>query len=292
MIDFIKQIHEARMVRDERDQKSLTYSDCVEKLFLIVCMIEVMRYDASNDTFIKKYVANSIDTDYKIFKIDKTDLHNFIYFAVGDDVAMNKLKDPGYAKRVRRNTHVPLASLVGHLIHIKTNPRHPAINTYDLFNKLQQTLSNQVSEYSYMRRLLVNYTKITAKERRELVTKLLFAARAKLRSSDIIDDFSLWTGNKNLEVSTVTDTEFSISQPDFEAGSTKDVSYYRMLVGNENMVLAHKFVERSLKNTTSPVNYIQSYLPIISMIHDFVKAGPTAIHQLKLLHKRIKKYNK
>jgi hypothetical protein len=293
MMEFIKEIHEARMVRNESDQKSLTYSDCCEKLFLTVCIIEVMRYDNENDNFLNRYLDKTLDYNgYKMFKIANTDLYNFIYFVTGDNAAMDKLKDPGAAKKVRRNTHLPIATLAGHLAQIKNNPRDSKINSYSLFYELQKSLAAQISDYSFIRRLLANYTKISVQQRKEVVTKLLFAARAKLRSSDIIDDFSRWVGKNRLEVSSVRDTEIEISQADFDAGSTKDMAYYRMLVGSDNMVLAHKFVERSFKNTNSPLNYIQSYLPIIKMIHDFIQAGPTAIQQLKVLHSRIKKSNK
>ena len=293
MMDFIKEIHEARMIRGSNDTKSLTYSDCCEKLFLCVCILEVMRHDADNDSFVKNYAANSFDSNnYNNFKINKTDLHNFIYFVTGDSAAMDKLKDPGAAKKLRRKTDLPELQLTSHLIDLKHNPRNSRINGYEILTKLQKSLYQQTSEYNLLRRALANYTKITLQQRKEIITKLLFAARAKLRSSDIIDDFSRWAGQNRLEVSTVRDTEDTISQPDFDKNSTKDMSYYKMLVGNDNMVLAHKFVEQSIDDKPSPIRYIKAYMPIISMIHDFVQAGPTAIHQLKLLHKRIKKYNK
>lgn len=289
MMDFIKEIHEARMIKNSRDQKSLTYTDCCEKLFLILCILEVMRYDKNNESFIKNYAYNTKSNNYADFKISSTDLYNFMHFALGKDDVLDKLKDPGSAKKVRRTTFLPKDEINLYLAKIENNPRSGSIKPYQLFFSIYKSLGSIIGEYNGLRQRLGNYTKIPKTERKELITKLLFAARAKLRSSDIIDDFSRWVGKNNLEVDYIDDTEIEISKPDFDSASSKDMAYYRMLVGNEKMVLAHKFVERAFRKQTAPINYIESYLPIITMIHDFIKAGPTAIHQLKLLHKRIKK---
>lgn len=292
MMDFIKEIHEARMVKTSGDQKELTYSDCCEKLFLMTCILEVMRYDKENEQFIKKYVHKTLDNDqYRKFKFDKTDLYNFIYFVDGDNEAMDKLKDPGAAKKLRRDTHLPRVQLNAYLTKVYHTPSAYNI-TNNFFYELQKKLSNYTTSYVEMRRLLSNYPTITTEQRKQVITKLLFAARAKLRSSDLIDDFSAWAGKNRLEVDYVRDTEKTVSKPDIETGNTKNTSYYRLLVGGSNMVMAYRFVERAVKGQAMPKNYVEAYLPIISMIHDFIEAGPQAIQQLKALHSRIKKLKK
>ena len=292
MMDFIKEIHEARMVRSSGDQKDLTYTDCCERLFIMTCMVEVMRYDADNTNFVKTYLSKTLDNNqYKRFKFDKTDFYNFIYFVNGDAAAMDKLKDPGAAKKLRRDTHLPLAQLNAYLTKVYHNPTSYR-STDNVFYELQKSLGQYVSQYSEMRRMLSNYTTIGTEQRKQIITKLLFAARAKLRSSDLIEEFSTWAGRNNLEVSSVADNEPTHSRADFDSSNTKDASYYRLLVGNQKMMMAFRFVERAFKGGTVPVSYIEAYLPVIEMIHDFVKAGPQAIQQLKVLHARIKKSNK
>lgn len=291
MMDFIKEIHEARMVRTSGDQKELTYTDCCERLFIMLCMLEVMRYDKDNTSFVKGYLYKTLDNNqYNRFKFNKTDLYNFIYFVNGDNEAIDKLKDPGAAKQLRRNTHLPLAQLNAYLTKVSHDPTSYR-STDNFFYVLQKSLSQYVGQYAEMRRLLSNYTSISTEQRKQIITKLLFAARAKLRSSDLIEEFSAWAGRNNLEVSSVKDNEPTHSRADFNASSTKDTSYYKLLVGGTKMVMAYKFVERAFKGGAMPLNYIEAYLPIIEMIHDFVKAGPQAIQQLKVLHARIKKMN-
>ena len=142
-----------------------------------------------------------------------------------------------------------------------------------------------------LRQSIGNYAKISKKERKETITQLLFAARAKLRSSDIIDEFSAWAALNNYELDSVNDTEDSFSQPDILIKGPEMINY-RYLVGPKRVALAYRFVEYAFKGLPIPIEYIKSYLPIIEMIHDFIEAGPTAISQLKVLHKRIKKNKK
>lgn len=292
MMEFIKEIHEARMTRNSSDQKSLTYSDCCEKMFLILCMIEVMRYDANNNLFLQDYLRKTTSGDgYRQFRMANTDLYNFLYFVGGDNDAMDKLKDPGSAKQIRRNTQVPIMTINGYLTQVRANPTSSAIQSFNIFYQVQNSLRQQTSKYSTLRRDIGNFPKLHISKKQEVITQLLHAAQAKLRASDIIDYYSTWAGSNRLIDPTVKDTEIDISQPDLEK-SPSDVSYYRLIVGNENAVRATKFVEYAAQGKATPINFIQSYLPIIQMVHDFVKAGPVAISQLKLLHKRIKKLNK
>jgi len=292
MMEFIKEIHEARMTRNSSDQKSLTYSDCCEKMFLILCMIEVMRHDANNNLFLQDYLRKTTSGDgYRQFRMANTDLYNFLYFVGGDNDAMDKLKDPGSAKQIRRNTQVPIMTINGYLTQVRANPTSSAIQSFNIFYQVQNSLRQQTSKYSTLRRDIGNFPKLHISKKQEVITQLLHAAQAKLRASDIIDYYSTWAGSNRLIDPTVKDTEIDISQPDLEK-SPSDVSYYRLIVGNENAVRATKFVEYAAQGKATPINFIQSYLPIIQMVHDFVKAGPVAISQLKLLHKRIKKLNK
>jgi hypothetical protein len=255
-------------------------------------MIEVMRHDANNNLFLQDYLRKTTSGDgYRQFRMANTDLYNFLYFVGGDNDAMDKLKDPGSAKQIRRNTQVPIMTINGYLTQVRANPTSSAIQSFNIFYQVQNSLRQQTSKYSTLRRDIGNFPKLHISKKQEVITQLLHAAQAKLRASDIIDYYSTWAGSNRLIDPTVKDTEIDISQPDLEK-SPSDVSYYRLIVGNENAVRATKFVEYAAQGKATPINFIQSYLPIIQMVHDFVKAGPVAISQLKLLHKRIKKLNK
>ena len=231
MMEFIKESHEARMTRNSSDQKSLTYSDCCEKMFLILCMIEVMRHDANNNLFLQDYLRKTTSGDgYRQFRMANTDLYNFLYFVGGDNDAIDKLKDPGSAKQIRRNIQVPIMTINGYLTQVRANPTSSAIQSFNIFYQVQNSLRQQTSKYSTLRRDIGNFPKLHISKKQEVITQLLHAAQAKLRASDIIDYYSTWAGSNRLIDPTVKDTEIDISQPDLEK-SPSDVSYYR-LIGN------------------------------------------------------------
>jgi len=111
-MDFIKEIHEARMTRNSSDQRSLTYTDCCERLYLSLLILELLRKFPGYAARSKMYAKDCSRYDsYKHFRMNGTDLYNFIYFVTGDDAAMDKLKDPGAAKALRKRTTLPLMNL-------------------------------------------------------------------------------------------------------------------------------------------------------------------------------------
>ena len=117
---------------------------------------------------------------------------------------------------------------------------------------------------------------------------MIFAVRAKLRSSDVIDDFEKFAAIKNLEKEYATDPEPTVSKPDI-ATTPANMALYRYLVGDKNIMMTKKFIEHAKDGKAASSNMIQAYLPAIEMIDDIVQAGPSFIQNLRALHKRAKK---
>ena len=119
----------------------------------------------------------------------------------------------------------------------------------------------------------------------------MYATRAKLRSSDIIDDLEKLAVEGNFETGLVKDNEPTVSLPDIPLES-KDLINYRFLVGTKNLMQAQRVVQLASRGASVPSNFITAYLPIIKMVHDIVRAGPAFINQLRVLHKRAQKSTK
>lgn len=71
----------------------------------------------------------------------------------------------------------------------------------------------------------------------------------------------------------------------------REHALYRFFVGTKNLMLAKKFIEAAQKGESVPSTYVKAYLPIVEMIEDIVEAGPSYVHNLKVLHSRAKKRN-
>jgi hypothetical protein len=221
-----------------------------------------------------------------MYRIMGTDLYNFTYFLVGDSGAQDKLKDPESAKRMRASTKLPTLAINRYINAIARGNQPVQVN--NLFQAIESALKVSNSDYKAIRRNLMNFARLTKAEKRLISTRLIFAVRAKLRSSDIIEDFEKFAAVKNLEKASVIDPEPTISTPDLSTTGA-ELALYRYLVGDRNLALTKKFLEQAKDGKAASANMVAAYLPAIKMIDDIVKAGPGAVQQLRAVHKRAKK---
>lgn len=286
-MDFIKDLHESRMTKDNGSSKKLTYTDCGERAYLTLLALETMRQYPDFKGYVQRYCKKTAGFElYKFYRIMGTDLYNFIYFLVGDDSAQDKLKDPAAAKKLKKSTNVPVAD-VNRYIQFVSQGRVPQ-QIPNMFMKLESGLNITNSDYKAIRRNLVNFRKLTKAEKRLLSTRLIFAVRAKLRSSDIIEDFEKFASIKDLEKASAIDPEPTVSRPDI-ATRAGDLALYRYLVGDQNLALTKKFLEAAKDGKAASSSMVQAYLPAIEMLDDIVQAGPAFVQQLRALQKRAKR---
>jgi len=286
-MDFIKDLHESRMTKDNGSSKKLTYTDCGERAYLTLLALETMRQYPDFRGYVQRYCKKTSGFElYKFYRIMGTDLYNFIYFLVGDDSAQDKLKDPGAAKKLKKTTNIPVADVNRYIQYIAQGRKPLQIS--NMFMKLESGLNITNSDYKAIRRNLVNFSKLTKAEKRLLSTRLIFAVRAKLRSSDIIEDFEKFAQIKDLEKASVIDPEPTVSRPDI-ATRPGDLALYRYLVGDRNLALTKKFLEAAKDGKAASSSMVQAYLPAIEMLDDIVQAGPAFVQQLRALQKRAKK---
>ena len=289
-MDFIHSLYEARMTRDTRDQKVLTYTDCCERTYLSLLVIELLNKYARHRVSARNYAKQTVAyTNYNRFRMSATDLYNFIYFVTGDQEAMNKLKDPKSAMALRKKTTLPLMAVNRYLSRISIGSMSRG-NT-QMFLNVESGLNIKNTTYKAIRRTLMDYDGVTTIDRQNTVTKLIHAVRAKLRSSDIIDDLERLVADRNLETGRVADNEPKISIPDINVQG-KELSLYRYLVGTKNIVLVKRFVELALSNKSIPSTVVQAYLPAIKMLHDIVSGGPSYVSMLRALADSAKKNKK
>ena len=286
-MEFIKEITEARMTRDSTGTRKLTYTYCCERLYLSLLVLETMRNFPQFRLPVQKYAKRTAGFEsYRYYRINGSDLYNFIYLVVGDDSAQDKLKDPEAAKKLKASTRLPLADLNRYLNQLK-NGQQPIL-TSSLFIKLENSMRIKNNDYKEIRRTLSDFEKLTKAELQRSVTKLIFAVRAKLRNSDIIDDFEKFAAVKDLETARVQDNEPTVSVPDIST-APQDIALYRYLVGADNLMQTKKFLELAKDGKSIPSSMVQAYLPAIKMLDDIVQGGPSFIQGLRTLQKRAQK---
>ena len=289
-MQFIEEIHEARMTRDASNARVLTYTDCCERLYLSLLIVELLRRFPKYSSIASDYASRTARyANYNSFKAGGTDLYNFMYFVSGPEEAQNKLKNPGAAKEMRKRTYFSTLQVNGYLTAIG-HGNNPS-NSLSILLSAEQSLNITNSDYKDLRRVIHNFSNLSTTEKKKNVTRLLYATRAKLRSSDIIDNLEKLAVDGNFETGLVKDNEPTISLPDIPIVA-KDTINYRYLVGTRNIMLAQRFINLASKGSSVPGAFIKGYMPIIRMVHDIVTAGPAFINQLKVLHKRAQKSTK
>jgi hypothetical protein len=284
-LDFLQQLEEARMTRNDQSVKVLTYADCCERLYLTLLILELLKNFPNATSVVRDYARKTIDVKYERFKMNSTDLYNFIYFVTGDERALGKLKDPGAAMRSRQSTTLPLDALKAYLRSISSGSTP---NPTQLFVRLENVLNVSNTDYKTIRRNVTNWTQLTNDKRRVIVTKLLYATRAKLRSSDIIDDLEKFASQRDLESNWVKDNEPTISMPDMSAAS-RDYVFYRYLVGPENIMLVKGFLQLMAEGKPIPSNMVRAMRPAVKALDDIVRAGPAYISMFRSIQNRAKK---
>ena len=287
-MEFIKELHEARLTRSGGSLKTLTYTDCCERAYLTILILEVLRRFPTMSGYAHGYGKKTSSHDnYKHFRMSATDLYNFVYFIIGDNEAINKLKDPGAAKKMRDNTRFPTMAFNRYVSKLGGGYSPVLQDQTDIIN-IESALKITNAEYKRCRRNIFSFDQLSTKGKKDTVTRLLIAARAKLRTSDIIQYLEELSAERDLEVYNVPDNEPKVSVPDI-ATDGADLIAYRYIVGTKNLMMAKKFLELAKDGRSIPANMVQAYMPAIELIDNIVKGGPSFIQMLRVLENRAKK---
>lgn len=285
-MDFLRDLNEGRMTRDESNQKTLTYNDCCEKFYLIMLVLEMMREMPYSTHFVQNYCRRTKYDNFKHFKISGTDAYNLLYFLNGDEHALGKLKDPEAAQRAQASTALPLPDVIDYFAKVANGNRPFMVQ--QMFLRLENGLHVNNSDYKEIRRSVGRLNQQDKRRQKAIATRLLFAARAKLRNSDIIEDFEKLIHHFDLESQWQADPEPTVSKPDIVTTS-QDLTYYRLLAKPENLILIKNFLQNTRDGKAIPSNMVRAYAPVAEIMDDIVTAGPTYINMLKSLQKRAKK---
>ena len=291
-MEFIKELHEARLTRQGGALKSLTYTDCCERAYLTMLIMEVLRKFPNTSAYAHGYAKKTSGHDnYNHFRMSGTDLYNFIYFIVGDKDALDKLKDPGAASIMRKSTQFPLMAFNRYVSKLKLGGAGLPQQDQQTFINIESALKITNSDYKAIRRNVFSFQSLSSNSKKQLITRLLLAARAKLRNSDIIQYLEELSAERDLEVYKINDPEPTVSIPDI-AVTSQDMAGYLRLVGSKNLMLTKKFLELAKDGKSVPANILQAYIPAIIILDNIAKAGAGYVQALRALENRAKNSRK
>ena len=254
--------------------------------------MEVLRKFPNTSAYAHGYAKKTSGHDnYNHFRMSGTDLYNFIYFIVGDKDALDKLKDPGAASIMRKSTQFPLMAFNRYVSKLKLGGAGLPQQDQQTFINIESALKITNSDYKAIRRNVFSFQSLSSNSKKQLITRLLLAARAKLRNSDIIQYLEELSAERDLEVYKINDPEPTVSIPDI-AVTSQDMAGYLRLVGSKNLMLTKKFLELAKDGKSVPANILQAYIPAIIILDNIAKAGAGYVQALRALENRAKNSRK
>lgn len=179
-MDFIKEIHEARLIRTKGDLR-YSYKDVCEHLYLIVLTLEFLSRLKEGRSVAEKYAqATASYINYTEFRMNATDLYNMIYFVQEDPAKVQELFGSEDSKKLRQITQLPRMELNRWLLKVSD----PQSRTLYFFFRLEDELHIQSSELKDIRRMLA-FKNPTSQDLQIISYKILNMFRHKMPLFDL-----------------------------------------------------------------------------------------------------------
>ena len=284
---FLDFVTEGKMIRNSDGVSRMSFTDANDLILLYMLALQSMRFYPISNNFARSYAKEVLKwNDWDNFRSSGNDLYNLLNIVSGDMNIVKKLKNPNSAMALRMRTHLPILSVKRLLRSIANNDKPNNQDASDLL-KINTALRN--SQFSNLRRKVTSYKQLSSRQRREAVTQIEFALKARGRNSDIVDYYIMFVRDYDLESTTTKDPFPRISVSDPIEPDSKDINMLRLLgVPTRDLPFAYKVLSMTSRGLGLPPRFAQAYKPVMQIVDDIIKAGPGYVNILKTIHNRAK----
>lgn len=189
MMDFVKELHEARLIRT-KDALRLSFSEVTDNLYCIILILEFLSRLKQGRGLAERYASlTSSYINYKEFRTAATDLYNLIYFVEETPEQVEKIFDSEDARRLREKTQIPRMELNRWLINIARNR-----DIYFIM-RVERSLNITSSDLREIRRMLM-YKDPSNTDLDILSTRILNYVRFKMPLLDLKPDLEQVLGSR------------------------------------------------------------------------------------------------
>jgi hypothetical protein len=181
MMEFVKELHEARLIRTQGDLR-LSFSEVCDNLYYIILALEFLSRIKQGRNLAERYASlTSSYINYTEFRTAATDLYNLLYFVQLTPSEVEKTFQSEDARRLREKTQLPRMELNRWLINIANNR-----DMYFLM-RVERALNITSMDLREIRRMLM-YKDPSATDLDILATRLLNFVRFKMPLLDLKPD--------------------------------------------------------------------------------------------------------
>lgn len=183
MMSFIKELHEARLIRTREDLR-YSYTEVCEFLYLTVLTLDFLSRIKQGKDLAERYARQTAGyINYTEFRTSATDLYNLIYFCQADPDAVQALFGSEDSKKLRMQTQLPRMELNRWLLQVA----NPYSRDLYFFMRLEQALHISSSDIKELRRMLA-FKNPTDSDLSSIAYRILNLYRGKLPLFDLRTD--------------------------------------------------------------------------------------------------------
>jgi hypothetical protein len=181
MMEFVKELHEARLIRTQGDLR-LSFSEVCDNLYFIILALEFLSRIKQGKNLAERYSSlTSGYINYTEFRTAATDLYNLLYFVQCTPTEVEKIFQSEDARRLREKTQLPRMELNRWLINIANNR-----DMYFIM-RVERALNITSTDLREIRRMLM-YKNPSNTDLDILATRLLNFVRFKMPLLDLKPD--------------------------------------------------------------------------------------------------------
>lgn len=183
MMQFIKELKEARMILNQKDMR-MSYTDACENLYLCILTLEFLSRIKQTQDLAKRYADSTTNYyNYSEFRANGTDMANLIYFVNTDPKNVAKIFNSEDAGKLRESTHLPLMALNGYL----TSMNNPNNRDIYFLMRIETALRVTHGGSKEIRRLL-SYRNPQQSDVNLTANRILNEFRTKMPTYDLMSD--------------------------------------------------------------------------------------------------------
>lgn len=177
MMNFIKELKEARLIRAETDVR-YSYTDVCENLYLVLLTLEFLHRTKQGKQFAQSYAGKSAAYIlYNEFRVNATDLYNLIYLVQASPERIEKIFKNEDSRSLREKTHLPVLQINRYLLNLASEDIY-------FFMRLEQLLGIKNTDYKEIRRLL-SFKNPSNSDLVNISARIMNAIRYKMPTLDI-----------------------------------------------------------------------------------------------------------
>lgn len=191
MMEFVKELHEARLIRTKGDLR-LSFSEVCDNLYLIILILELLSRIKQGQDLAERYARLTASyINYNEFRTAATDLYNLIYFVEETPEQVEKIFQSEDARRLREKTTIPRMELNRWLLKISEQGSR---DMYFLM-RVERALNITTMDLREIRRML-QYKNPTSTDLEILATRILNSVRFKMPLLDLKPELEQILGSR------------------------------------------------------------------------------------------------